>query len=215
MPWPTPQTAGGAPGGWPSRPSSPGASPWGNAPPNIAAWLDANWGDKRPPVGPGPAVPPAGWPQRAPTLNGRVPLGAGRGPLGGIPVNPRDFRNPGDPMSGARMSPVPMSNPPPPGSLLAALFNAKGPLPPPGFPGAPLAPTGLPMGVRGMRNPVDFSLTDPANQAIQAPGALQSLQNPMRNPVTEDLTNPASQAVQAPNARFNSLFGSNFKPWFG
>jgi hypothetical protein len=187
--------------GWPQRApmASGGGSPWGNAPPAIASWLDANWGPKRPPVG-GPG-PPAGWPQRAPLLNGRVPLGAGTGP--GTPVNPRDYRNPGDPMVTSQMSPVPMSNPPPAGSLLAALFNAKGPLPPHGFPGAP-QPTGMPMGVRG--NVADMSGFTPA--PMTGPTTPQGL-----NPQYQALFGLAPQMTGMPGASTNSTFGGVGKGW--
>jgi hypothetical protein len=199
-PWPTQQQpTGGMGGGWPQRPpmAPPGGSPWGNAPPAIASWLDANWGSphQQPPGAPPPARPPL--------LSGRTPLGAGLGPLGGTPVNPRDYRNPGDPMSNTRMSPVPMSNPPPPGSLLAALFNAQGPLPPHGFPGAP-QPTGMPMGVRG--NVADMSGFTPA--PMTGPTTPQGL-----NPQYQALFGLAPQMTGMPGASTNSTFGGVGKGW--
>lgn len=177
-----------------------GGSPWGNAPPAIAAWLDANWGrggpwkGGPPPGGLGPALPPAG--ARPPLLNGRVPLGAApRTKLVGPGYNP------GNPMNVGQMAPVPMKNPPPAGSLLAALFNAKGPLPPQGFAGTMPPPTGLPMGVRQ-------TTPAPLTAAGGPPLTPQGL-----DPNYQRLfgLNPTHFAM--PQAQTNSTFGNVGKGW--
>lgn len=190
-------------------------SPWGNAPPAIAAWLDANWGSPNvpgmarpspgpwrhqmgPPSGLGPALPPAG--ARPPLLNGRVPLGAApRTKLVGPGYNP------GNPMNVGQMAPVPMKNPPPPGSLLAALFNAKGPLPPQGFAGTMPPPTGLPMGVRDTNVPTTPSPLTPQGGPPLTPQGL--------DPNYQRLfgLNPTHFAM--PQAQTNSTFGNVGKGW--
>ena len=175
-----------------------GGSPWGNAPPEIAKWLEANWGQgfKRPPAG--PALPPAGG--RPPLLSGRVPLGAARNIPSLVGWNPG-----GDPLNPRQMAPVAMKNPPPPGSLLAALFANKGPLPPPGFAGTMpggVPPTGLPMGAR-----------PPTTPAPLTPGGGPPLTPQGLDPNYQALfgLNPTHHAM--PAAQTNSTFGNVGKGW--